>query len=205
MIHDLPIRCYPQLGTQTNLIYKKRYHIPFYFSWRENLSIWPLHQNEPMSATDTFMISFDFSRLLSFILMLWTDVGTLGESHICIGKWCGHLICSVESILLRSSIYYTHFRRIHSTSTLYYPLIPSCQPYHPPKSKVEHHCFDDHHLEWYLTWLSDPPCFSWYLLKHKKRIILVGEIQEETADHDIHNNSLFLVGRSVSPLLWVTL
>ena len=63
------------------------------------------------------------------------------------GKCYGHLIWSDASVILWSSIYYNHFRRIHSTSALYYLLIPSYQPYHTPKSKVEHHCFDDLHLE----------------------------------------------------------
>ena len=35
--------------------------------------------------------------------------------------------------------------------------------------------------------------------------MLVGEIQEETAYHDIHNNSLFLDEIAISPLMWVTL
>ena len=147
MIHVFTLVCYPQLGTQPNLIQQKRYHIPFYFSLRENLLIWPLHQNEPISATYNFLTPFDSSRQLYFILMLSPGVGTQVESRLCIGKCFSHLIWSGASMLLQSSIYYTHFRIIHSTSAIYHPLLPSYQPYHTPKSKREHHWFDDHHLE----------------------------------------------------------
>ena len=77
--------------------------------------------------------------------------------------WPPDLVRCINAFLL-SSIYYTHFRRIHSTSALYSPLIPSYQHCHTPKSKGEDHWFSDHHLEWHLTLLLDPPCCSLYLL-----------------------------------------
>ena len=74
MIHNFPLQCYPKLGTQPNLIQYKRCHIYFSFSLRENILIWTLHQNEPMYATYLFLITFDSSKILYFLLMLWTDV-----------------------------------------------------------------------------------------------------------------------------------
>ena len=111
---------------------------------------------------------------------------TLDPSNICRSTSFFSGSRSFASTILWSSIYYTHFGIIQSTSDLYCPLLSSYQPYQTTKSKGEHHCFYDHHPEWYLTWLSNTPCCGWYLLKHKKRVLLVGEIQEETVGHEIH-------------------
>ena len=99
MIHDFPLWCSSQLGTQTHLIQHKSYQIHISFSLRENLFIQPLHQNEQISETDPCLIPFDSLRLISFPLMLLTGVGTQGESHLCIGKCCGQLIWSGASMI----------------------------------------------------------------------------------------------------------
>ena len=70
MIHYFLLQCYPQLGTQPNLIQQKRYQIPFSFSLREFLVVWHLHENEPLSVTDTYLIPSNSLVLISFILIL---------------------------------------------------------------------------------------------------------------------------------------
>ena len=112
---------------------KKTYHIPFSFYLGANILIWPLHQNNLLSATDPCLMHFDSSILLISILMLWTDIGTKGKFHLCIGQLWSQLMWSGVSMIFWSSIYYIHFCIIHSTIALYSHFLPSYQPYHTHK------------------------------------------------------------------------
>ena len=133
IIHDFTLLCSPQLVTQPNLIHQKTYYIPFSFYLGANILIWSLHQNNLLSATYPCLIHFDSSILLFFILNLWNDVGNEGEFHLSIGQLFYQLMWSGVSMIFWSSIYYTHFRIIHSTIAIYSSFLPFFQPYHTPK------------------------------------------------------------------------
>ena len=76
-----------------------------------------------------------------FELTLVLRENTTSASGNSVATWSSQ----VHQWFLWSSIYYTNFLRIHSTSALYSPVLPSYQSYQTPKSKGENHCFDYHH------------------------------------------------------------
>ena len=125
MIHDFRLRCSSQLGTQPNLVHHNRYQIPFLFYLRANIFIWPLHHNEALSVIDLCLIPFDSLIHLSFILMLWTDIGTrdniTSASRNAVSAWSGQVnqcFCGVPYIIL-----------IYAESTVLEIFIP---PFPPP-------------------------------------------------------------------------